>query len=62
MVNIFCDNITQELIIVAMQISHTQREVVRLVAPTDTLEVMGYEEDSQGETEEAKEERKDQEY
>ena len=44
MVNIFCDAITKELIVVALQISHTQNDVVRLVAPTETLEVKGYEE------------------
>ena len=61
MVNIFCEAITDELIFAAAQISSAQRDVVRLVTPTETLEVKCYEEDSQGETEEAKEELKDQE-
>lgn len=47
MVNIFCDTITEELIVVAMQISRTQRVAVRLVAPTDTVEVRNYEEVSE---------------
>ena len=61
MVNIFCESITRELIIVAGQISNDQRDIVRLISPTETLEVKCYEEDSQGEAQEAKEERKGQE-
>ena len=39
MVNIVCDKITEELIVVARQIAERQKDVVRLVSLTDILEV-----------------------
>lgn len=39
MVNIYCSTITQEIRLVALKIADWQEDVVKIITPTETLEV-----------------------
>lgn len=53
MVNIYCDTITQEMKEVAREIADRQKDVVKIITPTETLEV-SYEEVSEVQEQEDK--------
>ena len=53
MVNIYCDTITQEMKKVALEIADRQKDVVKIITPTGTLEV-SYEEVSEVQNSEGK--------
>lgn len=59
MVNVYCDTIDQALISAAKILSRKQKDVVKLIAPTATLEVR-YEEEAE-ETQEETFERQEKE-
>lgn len=61
MVTIRCEGITVEIFNAACMIANNQQETVRIIAPTETLEVVNNEEVSEMQTEEGKEAQQQQE-